>query len=676
MRKYLLAILILVCRKTHAQTPVQQFWLQNQSPVATDTLTWDVGPWNRQIDNGSATLQLTAPLWTQNGGKTNTKFISCKNVVFGGNPGVGAAGMVTLGAAVSNVRSISFYPAASGDFTITGQSIQTSCADSLPVFVSAGLSPAIISVLNGTNSLNKNGSGSLVLMGANTYSGATQINNGVLQIGNGGNTLASINTASAVNVAAGASLFWDVVNGSRTFPNPITGAGALSVNVAGNMSFNGGGDGTLSNVNNASNSYAGGTTLLGGFISANTAVLGTGAITMKGGGLCFGTTGTWSSNAIFVQNGSSGYLRAFTNQTGTVAVPVSGTGTLNFTDNGAIILTASNPFNGNIVMGSGNLSVNGTGVLGSGNFLGSISNLNGKVFTWNATTPQIFNGALIGTGDVVFNTGTVTTLSGGSNITAGTYYLNAGATNGMVIQNVTAGTYLFNNFTFLQNNINNAQIILNVSGGNLTVSGLMEMGTATTTGGGANGDTLNITGGSITATTFWCYKWSRNYINITNGSLIANTLHVGWVDTGPFALFTINSGGVFRFDALQIDAIRNNSINLNGGTLIPCPIPANTFGSVTVQANGGTIDNNSASIDIAQVITGSGVLTFKGSGVTTLSATNLYTGGSVINAGTARANSLAAFGTGTITVNAGATLDKNGFLLTNIVVNNGGTVIP
>jgi len=65
-----------------------------------------------------------------------------------------------------------------------------------------------------------------------------------------------------------------------------------------------------------------------------------------------------------------------------------------------------------------------------------------------------------------------------------------------------------------------------------------------------------------------------------------------------------------------------------------------------------------------------------GAGITRMYGINGYSGGSTINGGIVIAENPSAFGTGTITVNAGATLNKNGFALPNSVVNNGGTVIP
>ncbi|MBX0346581.1 autotransporter-associated beta strand repeat-containing protein, partial [Acetobacter sp. TBRC 12305] len=53
-------------------------------------------------------------------------------------------------------------------------------------------------VIDGTGSLSQNGTGTLVLNADNTYTGATTIAQGVLQLGNGGTT-GSIAASSAIH---------------------------------------------------------------------------------------------------------------------------------------------------------------------------------------------------------------------------------------------------------------------------------------------------------------------------------------------------------------------------------------------------------------------------------------------------------------------------------------------
>lgn len=97
--------------------------------------------------------------------------------------------------------------------------------------------------------------------------------------------------------------------------------------------------------------------------------------------------------------------------------------------------------------------------------------------------------------------------------------------------------------------------------------------------------------------------------------------------------------------------------------------------SARVSVEGATTITGDGELLISGVISGSSAVTMDGSGTVTLSGNNTYTGTTTINSGTMKADSLTAFGTGDIVVNAGGTLDKNGYALANTITNNGGTVI-
>jgi autotransporter-associated beta strand protein len=85
--------------------------------------------------------------------------------------------------------------------------------------------------------------------------------------------------------------------------------------------------------------------------------------------------------------------------------------------------------------------------------------------------------------------------------------------------------------------------------------------------------------------------------------------------------------------------------------------------------------SGSGELTISGVVSGSNGITKNGSGTLGLSASNTFSGGTEINDGTAKAEHISAFGTGAIVVNAGGTLDKNGFAIANAITNNGGTVL-
>jgi fibronectin-binding autotransporter adhesin len=106
--------------------------------------------------------------------------------------------------------------------------------------------PATISAVianNGSNAtaLTKAGSGTLILAGANTYTGGTHVNQGILQIGNG----STAGTLGLGVVQNDATLLFNRSD-AYTFTNPIAGFGTVIksgsgvLNLRGNNSFTGG----------------------------------------------------------------------------------------------------------------------------------------------------------------------------------------------------------------------------------------------------------------------------------------------------------------------------------------------------------------------------------------------------------------------------------------------------
>jgi autotransporter-associated beta strand protein len=132
------------------------------------------------------------------------------------------------------------------------------------------------SVISGTGSLTKNGGGTLILSGDNTYAGPTTISAGTLQIGNGGGTgKLAISSAITNNAALVFNRSNGVIQGSG-FANAITGSGSLTNAGIGTLTLNTG------------NTYGGLTTVSAGSIkvlhanalgstAAGTVVIGTGS---------------------------------------------------------------------------------------------------------------------------------------------------------------------------------------------------------------------------------------------------------------------------------------------------------------------------------------------------------------------------------------------------------------
>jgi len=156
-----------------AQNEQKMFWALNGSASA---FTWDNTGGDSRIDNGSGTWNGTNKTWTFNKGITDLLWRSDATAIFGGNPGTGAAGTVTV-TGTQTVQSLVFNPSASGNFTLTGGTITN-----LSGVITANDSASINCTLAGSSGLTLMGTGVITLNVATTYTGTTTVNSGTLEL--------------------------------------------------------------------------------------------------------------------------------------------------------------------------------------------------------------------------------------------------------------------------------------------------------------------------------------------------------------------------------------------------------------------------------------------------------------------------------------------------------------
>ncbi len=317
-------------------------------------------------------------------------------------------------------------------------------------------------VISGPGVLIQNGSSTLTLKGANTYSGGTTINSGILE----GNTAGSI--AGNVTVNATGALQMDVptaMSAGASLTLPSSPSSAANLNYSGtqpilalnfgqipqatgtwgstsstatykNAAFNSSTSGLLSVVSmvnywdpspNSIDAYPGyggpGTwetaaswwngSADAGWTTGNTATFAGaagGTVTLgnpeTADGLTFTTSGyTLSGNTLTL----SGPLPAITVPTaGAVAIACVITGSAGLTENGVgtLTLSAANTFTGGISINGGALTMSGSGDLGDngsdvGSFAGAI--VDNGAFTYSSSAPQTLSGVISGTGTLTQN---------------------------------------------------------------------------------------------------------------------------------------------------------------------------------------------------------------------------------------------------------------------------------
>jgi len=286
-----------------------------------------------------------------------------------------------------------------------------------------------LATISGPGALTKDGAGTLILSGTNTYSGGTTISAGALQLGNGGAA------GSMVGNVVDNSILAFARSNAFTFGGVISGTGAVQQNGTGTT--------TLTGVN----TYSGGTYLNNGIleVSAN-ANLGaaSGGLTFNGGTLR--ALADFNSARPIVLNAGGGTIgtNGFdVNMNGVV----SGVGGLTKNGSGVLGLTADETYTGGTTIASGALRLGNGGTAGS--ILGDVTD--NAALTINRSDTYTFAGLISGTG--VFNqigSGTTVltndnTYAGGTTISAGTLQIGNGGTTGSILGDVANnGTLAFN----------------------------------------------------------------------------------------------------------------------------------------------------------------------------------------------------------------------------------------
>jgi fibronectin-binding autotransporter adhesin len=517
----------------------------------------------------------------------------------------------------------------------------------------------IISEVGGPRPLEKIGTGTLILTGANAYTGATTITAGMLTIGDGGAT----GTLGSGNVVNNATLQINR-NNAVTLANAISGTGALRQVGLGTTTLTG------------TNTYDGTTLIAAG----STLEVGAG-----------GSTGTLGAGAVTL-DGPDGMLRFNRSDALAVVNAIGGAGQLVQAGAGTTTLSgASGGFIGTTAVNAGRLNVSGTlgGAVNvnAGGTLGGTGSIRGGVTVAGGTlSPGLSPGTL--------TVGSLTLNSGASAFELATAGVAGGATNDLIIATSTLGGGATGNLSLTGGTVTITQGV-GFSSGTYT----LVQHNGSLTGAASNLTLTALTGGftgalSSTATSLLLNVASAADFVHWNGSTVAPPLAPGVV--GGVGTWNATSGSNFTNAAGTVSGpwAGNGSTAIFGGgagvvTLGSNVTPASmqfTTTNYTIAGGGFEIQNPAVlTVDtvgalltsiINAPITGVGSLTKNGAGGLVLSGTNTYGGGTIVNAGEVSFDNSSALGTGNIVL-ANATILRTigvGLTLANDIEVRNGTI--
>ncbi len=584
------------------------------------------------------------------------------------------------------------------------------------------------SITDGTSNklaLVKNGPSTEILSGSNSFTGATTINDGTLQLGSGGTT-GSLSAGSTIS--NNGTL---VLNRSNTvtqgtdFAAAISGTGALIQSGSGTLVL-------------GANTYSGPTSVNAGRVDitssltsnvtvANGANLGgegstTGSLTFSGASTLFfdpATVGALTANSLDA-SGATVTLSLTTAASGTNIVvidtsnPIIGyTGTnFVFTGRGTTYLGGTN--SNRLLFGytPGNLKWTGTdgtnpsywdlNTTANWSLSGSSATFfNGDSVTFDDTAPVTasFNVVLqtpLQTGTVTFdNSANAYTVSGGA-------ILNTGGSPTSLVKTGTNNVLLSSSNGYTGGTT--------ISAGSLTAADLGALGTGGVTANGA----LNLTAvsaGIVNYTGLSSSLSGTGTVNVTPNGAGTATVNLNGTNSGFTGVLNVGVGALAGDGKVQLNGVLGSAATVNvlsNGSVLITGSTVNQAASIVL--NGGDtgeslgqlrIDSGatwSGPVTLAGAMTGSGdgfvgsssgvgtisgaigetgvqVLSKVGSGTIVLTNSNSYTGGTALNDGFLTVSHNNALGSGTVVIGAGAerlTVTDGIAIANNIAINGGG----
>jgi autotransporter-associated beta strand protein len=341
---------------------------------------------------------------------------------------------------------------------------------------------------------------------------------------------------------------------------------------------------------------------------------------------------------------------------------VTGSTGLLMTGSGLVTLNTNNDYQGGTFINGGTLQ------LGSGGATGSIQGnvVNNSLLVFNRSDAPVFSGVISGSGAVSQAGGGMLTLLGNNTYTglttvsAGTLQLGNGGASGAVAGNIlNNATVIFNRVDtpVYAGSIGGNGTIVSQGAGTIVLSGpisggqsLVQQGLGTTVLAGSN----TYTGGTAI---------KSGVLQIGNGgstgSIAGNvadnaTLSFNRSNQTTYSGAISGAGSLVQAGVGMVTLTGSNTYS--GGTTISSGIlQLAKSGSIvgTVLIGGVLSVNEPGSVSLSGSLTGNGSVQQQGAGVTTMSGTNSYLGGTTITGGMVSISNYQNLGAGPITLNGG-----------------------
>ena len=453
-------------------------------------------------------------------------------------------------------------------------------------------------VISGSGTLEKQGAGTLMLTGNNTYTGGTTISGGKLVLFGSG----SIAASSGVTLANTVGVEFDIsgVSTSGASIQALNGGGTTGGNVylgAKTLTIDGGG--TYAGVidGGAGSLVKTGTdtlTLTGGNTYAGLTTISNGTLQIGNGGTSGSISGIGSviNNAALIFNRSNDM---------TFAGAIGGSGTLEKQGAGMLTLTGANSYSGGTTISGGTLQIGNNST--SGSISGDVTNNAALIFS--RSDALTFAGDISGTGTLEKQgAGTLTltgsnTHSGGTTISNGTLQIGDNSTSGSISGDVT----------------NNAALIFNRSdaltfAGDISGTGTLEKqgaGTLTLTGDNTHSGGTTISNGTLQIGN-----------NSTSGSISGNVTNNAALifnrsDITSFA-GTISGTGTLEKQGTDVLTLTGASTYTGLTTISDGTLLLSGSGSITASSGVTLADTAGAWLDIFHTTSGATIKALNGGG--------------------------------------------------------------